>query len=313
MSKLNIFLAITAYEDENPTNNPSKNIFKWVNDLQGASIEEPSASTVRLAPGQTLSLFSGEVALSDDGTTTYDLSLKSGTANTYSLKHNAGTAPVFRTLRSLAQDATSEITVTKNATLAIFTSSGGTLLNLASLVVGDEVRIGSQFNVANQGKFKVLSKTTTSFTVENASASAEGPVVLGATFADQVRAYSSAGVQIGDKVVIDSGFSIVSQGTYEITDVQDNKIEFYSLSALPTETNVTENLRIFNQSKKFIYVESDKKISISINGTNSNTIEPVLLGIKFKSGCFMQNTTMSSAEITNNSQDTAIVTFLTAE
>jgi hypothetical protein len=313
MSKLNLFLAITAYEDENPTNNPSKNIFKWVNDLQGVSIEEPSASTVKLAPGQVLSLFSGEVALSDDGTTTYDLSLKIGTASTYVLKHNAGTAPVFRTPRSLSQDATSEITVTKNATLATFTSSGGTPLNLATLVIGDEVRIGSQFNVSNQGKFKVLSKTATSFTVENSLVSPEGPVVLGATFEDQVKAYSSAGVQIGDKVAIDSGFSVVSQGTYEITDVQDNKIEFYSINALPQEFNIPENLRVFNQSKKFIYVESDKKVSISINGTNSNTIEPVALGVKLKSGCFMQNTTMSSAEITNNSQETATVTFATAE
>lgn len=313
MSKLNLFLAITAYEDENPTNNPSRNIFKWVNDLQGVSIEEPSASTVKLAPGQTLSLFSGEVALSDDGTTTYDLSLKTGTASTYTLKHNSGTAPAFRILRSLAQDATSEITVTKNATLATFTSSGGTLLNLTSLVVGDEVRIGSQFNVANQGKFKVLSKTSTSFTVENASVAVEGPITLGATFEDQVRAYSSSGVQIGDKVAIDAGFSPVSQGTYEITDVQDNKVEFYSLNTLPTESAISENLRVFNQSKKFIYVESDKKVSISINGTNSNTIEPVSLGIKLKSGSFMQNTTMSSAEITNNSQETATVTFLTAE
>lgn len=313
MSKLNLFLAITAYEDENPTNNPSKNIFKWVNDLQGVSIEEPSACTVKLAPNQVLSLFSGEVSLSDDGTTTYNLNLKSGSNSTYILTHNSGTAPVFRTSRALSHDATSEVTVTKNATLATFTASGGTLLDLTSIVVGDEVRIGSQFNIVNRGKFKILSKTTTSFTVENPSVSAEGPVILGASFEDQVRAYSSAGVQIGDRLAIDSGFSVVSQGNYEITDVQDNKIEFYSINVLPEETNTLENLRIFNQSKTFIYVESDKKISISINGTNSNTIEPVTLGTKKKSGSFMQNTTMSSAEITNSSQETATVTFLTAE
>jgi len=313
MSKLNLFLAINAYEDENPVNNPSRNIFKWVTDLQGVSVEEPTSASVKLAPGQTLGLFSGEVTLSDDNTTTYDLSVKSGTTQTYVLKHNAGAAPAFRVARALGADATSEITITKNATLLTFTSSGGTLLNLAALTVGDEVRIGYLFNIANQGKFKVLSKTSDSFTVDNEAGVAEGPITLGAGFAEQLKAYSSSGVQIGDKVAIDSGFSSVSQNTYEITDVQADRIEFYSLKTLPAETNISSNLRVFNQSKRFIYVESDKKVSVNINGADSNTIEPIALGIKLKPGIFMQTCNMSSASITNDSEETATVFFATAE
>lgn len=313
MSKLNLFLAVTAYQDENPTNNPSKNNFKWTTDLQGMEIEEPHSATVKVAPGQTISLFSGEVSLSDDGTTTYDLALKSGTTNLYQLKHNAGTAPAFRALRSLGSDATTQVTVTKNSTLLTFTSTGGTAFNLAALVVGDEVRIGSLFNVSNQGKFTILAKTSTSFTVENELGAAEGPITLGAGFATQVRAYSAAGVQIGDKVVIDSGFSVVSQGTHEISDVSDNYIEFYSTKALPQETAIFENLQIYSQAKKFLYIESDKKISISINGSSSNTVEPFNVGTKQKPGIFLQNSTMYSAQITNNGQDTATVFHASAE
>ena len=315
MSKMNLIVAINAYNDINPTNHPSKNITKWVSDLQGIDITEPVSSSIALASGETLSLFSGEVVISDDNTTTYDLSLKTNTSSTYVLAHNAGTAPIFRVAKASGADATTEITITKNGPLLIFSSTGGTALSLISnfVVVNDEVRIGSLFNDANQGKFKVLARTATSFTIENSAGQAEGPIVLGADFATQITIQTHSGVQVGDKVKISASFSSISFGSYEITDVGSDYLEFYSLKSLPSESNILSNLQIFNNSKQFLFIESDKKVSITIDGVAGGSIEPFTLSTVLKPGMFLRHSAMFSASITNDSADTATIYCLSAE
>ena len=233
MSKLNILTSIFGYEDENPTNNPSKANFRWTTDLQGIEIKEPKSETIKLAPSQSKLLFSGMATVSDDNTTTYDITLKPSTTNTYVIMHNSGTAPEFRQPRDIESDATTEVDVTKNGPLLTFTASAGTIWDLTQVEVGDEVRIGGVFNLQNQGKSKILSKTSTSFTIESSSGVAETSIVLGLTFASQVQIYSSTGVQIGDKVDLTSGFSSVSLGTSEITDVTADYVEVFSPKVLP--------------------------------------------------------------------------------
>lgn len=315
MSKLNLLVHLNAYEDSNPSNNPSLSNFKWARDLQGIDITEPESKSLKLQAGQTSQLFSGVVSISDDNTTTYDIVLKSGTANTYVLSHNSGTAPAFRASRSEGSDATTQITVTKNANLLTFTSTGGTALNLIAggVIVGDKVRIGDQFNIVNRGEFAILARTATSFTIENSSGVAEGPITLGASFADQINIYSSAGVQVGDKVKIPGGFSSVTQGTYEITDVSHDYIEFYSIAALPSESNILTQLNIYNSSKKFLYIESDKRLAVSIDGVGNGIIQPFTLGTAQKPGILLKSSDMFSADITNESEETATIFYVTAE
>lgn len=313
MSKLNILTSIFGYEDENPTNNPAKANFRWTTDLQGIEIKEPKSETIKLAPNQSKSLFSGMATLSDDNTTTYDITLKPSTTNTYIILHNSGTEPEFRTPRNIATDSTTEVTVSKNGPLITFTATGGTLWDLTDLVVGDEVRIGGVFNIQNQGKFKILSKTIDSFTVENSAGAAEGPATLGITYESQVRIYSSSGVQIGDKLDISQDFSSASFGTFEITDVTSNYIEIYSSKSLPEEISVQTTLSIYTSQKKFVYIESDKKIIISINGIISNKIEPIQFGTKQKPGMFLNTSSIYSLEIENKSLETATIFFVTAE
>ena len=127
---MNLITHINIYEDANATNNPTMNNVRWNFDQQGLDVCEPESKSLKLQAGQSLSLFSGIVSISDDGTTTYDIALKAGTANTYRISHNAGTAPAFRTARTTGADATTEITVTKNGPLLTFTSTGGTPLAL---------------------------------------------------------------------------------------------------------------------------------------------------------------------------------------
>ena len=313
MSKLNLLTHISIYEDLNATNNPTMNNVKWTLDEQGVDVSEPESKSMKLQAGQSLSLFSGLVAISDDGTTTYDISLKSGTSNTYQIKHNGGTAPAFRVGKSTGADATTEITVTKNGPLLTFTSTGGTALDLGAVAVGDEARIGAGFDVANQGKYKVLAVTATGFQVENEAGQAEGPIVLGASFADVLQIFSADGVQIGEKVSLESGFSAVTLGTYEITDVNPDYIEIYSIKALPEETTINTQLKIYNNSKQFIYIETDKTLSLTIDGVDVGEISQLRAGTSLKKGLFLKSGEMYQASVVNESSDEASVFYVTAE
>lgn len=313
MSKMNLMVSINAYLDNNPTNHPSKNINKYISDLQGIDISNPVSSSISLSSGQTLPLFSGEVLLSDDNTSSYDLNLKTGTTNTYILSHNTGTEPEFRISRDIGSDATSEITITKNGTILIFSFTSGPMLSLNTVEVGDEVIIGSLFSTNNQGKFKILSVIAGQFTVENANGQAEGPILLGIEYINQISIQGIDGVQIGDKIKISLNFSPVSFGTYEITDVRSNYIEFYSIKALPSESNIMSDLQIFNNSKRFLFVESDKKISVLIDGLDNGTIEPFAIGTALKPGMFLKNSNMYSASVKNESQETALIYYISAE
>jgi hypothetical protein len=318
MSKMNLLVHLNAYKDQTDTNNPSLNNFKWSRDLQQLSISEPESKCINLPPGQSANLFSGTVSTSADATTTWDIALKAGSSNVYRISSDGGTAPDFRTPRTTGADATTEVTITKNAKLMIITSTGGTLFSLIAggAVVGDEVRLGSVFNLNNQGKYKILALSATSMTVENELAVAEGPITLGASFADEVKVYSQDGVQVGDKVDLIAGFSSASFGTYEIVDVADSYIEIFSNDSLPAESGISNSpdaFIIYRDAKQFLFIESDKKVDISLNGTITNEIIPMSAGTALKPGFFMSSASIKSASITNKSQETATIFYVTAE
>jgi len=315
MSLLNLLVHLNAYKDKVPTNNPTKSHFKWTLDQQSNDISEPESRCVDVQPGETLSLFSGTTAISDDVTTTYNISLKSGTSNTYRIAHNGGTAPEFRSARTTGADATTEVTVTKNGPILKFESTGGTLFDFVSggLQVGDIVRIGGGFNAANQGLFKVLSFDAVSLQVEAEGGQAEGPITLGASFADDFQVFSQTGVQIGEKVDIDSGFSSVTFGIYEITDVNPDYIEIYSIKSLPEETAIQTQLSIYNDTKKFIYIETDKKLKLEIDGADAGDIEPLSCGTTLKKGVYLKSGNSYSAQVTNESESVASVFYALGE
>jgi hypothetical protein len=315
MSKMNLQTHLNIYEDTNPTNNPTMNNVKWTLSTTGLDVSEPESKSLKLQAGETLNLFSGLVNISDDNTTTYNIALKAGTSNSYKISHNAGAAPIFRAARTTGADATTQITVTKNGPILTFASTGGTALALllGGVLVGDEVRIGGNFNTSNKGKFKLIARTATSFQVENAAGQAEGPITLGVDFATILEIFSSAGVQVGDKVELEDGFSSVTLGTYEITDVNPNYIIIYNIKSLPEETNINTELKIYNNSKKFLYVETNKKLSMLINGISVGNIEQMNAGTSLKKGIFMKSGSMYQASITNASSEEASVFFVSAE
>ena len=312
MSRANILIYLNIYRDSNPSNNPSMSYAKWQRELQGLSAEKPQSIEFTLAPGESRTMFDGQRTLLSDATTEYFLFLKAG--NTYVLKNTAGTAPAFRSLRAIGSDATTEMTVTVSGSLMTLQATGGTIISTAAVSIGDEVSVGIGFNVSNQGRFKILSKTADSVTVENSSAIAEGPVVLDSDFAEDLRIYSASGVQKGDKVRLASGFSLNSQNTYEVTGVQDDLIEFFSAGVLAAEVGLlAPSVTVYSSAKKLVYAETDKPVDVSVNGIAESKIEPFIEGNNSLPGMLLKRSTMWSMTITNNGTDMATLYFVSIE
>lgn len=313
MSKLNFLVYMNAYSDVSASNNPSLSNFKWTREITGIPASNPISEAFSLASGESKEIFSGTRTLSEDGTTAYGIALKPLSSNTYRITNTAGTAPQFRVLRTNSADATTQVTVVVNGPIATFSSTGGTAFNLTTVQVGDLVRIGDLFNILNQGVYKIIAKTATSFTIENFIAVNEGPITLAAGFADQVRIYSSSGVQVDDTLVIANGFSAASFGSYKITDVSDNYVEFYSTSVLPTESAVLADLSIYSSAKNLVYLESDQKATVTINGVQMASMEPFIINDSRQPGVFMLKATVWSFSVTNDSLDIASCFVATVE
>lgn len=327
MSNFTMALFLNAYNNKSPgycsptqsSNVPSQVNFSWNFDINSLPAMNPSSDTYTVDPGQTTSLFSGTRTLSQDSSTEYSITLKPGYTSTYVLSWASGTMPNFRTPRTTGADATTQVTVTLNGPVVTFTSTGGTNFTLGGAQVGDSAFLGNLFNPLNQGSFQIIALTTTSFSINNPLGVAEGPITLGSGFASQVQIYGAAGVQINDTLVIPSGFSPVTQGSYKITAVYAESLEFSSTGLLPQESNIMTEVNIYSDAKQLIYMESDQKISLVINGVTACDIEPFVItncatGCPInRNGVFMLKSTIYSLSVVNNGINSANVLLISIE
>jgi len=316
MSTLKTLVFLQSYEDGFTSNSPLKRNFQWTRETQ-LSTSAALSETFQIAPQSTQTLFSGTRVLTQDGTTQYSLAPVFA-SDLYQLTNTGGTVPGFRVLRTIATDATTQVTTSLNGPVLTFAFTGGTLPNLSSVQPGDEVLIGNLFNQLNQGIWQIISKTTTSISVVNQSGYIQGPITLGSGFATQLRIFSSTGVQVGDTLVISSGFSPVSWGSYIVTQVTDYYLQFSYTGSLPTEGPITTEVAVYSMAKTTIYLETDQNVELLINGAVSGPIVSPMVSPTTKTniifpGLFLMNGTVWSLSLVNNSITPANVTLLSAE
>lgn len=322
MSKLSLSVYLNAYSDAQPSNNPGMSNFKWNRDLNSIFVNNPTNLAASIAPGETRNLFSGLRTLTQDNTTEYSIDLKPLSTNTYVLSWATGAMPRFRLPRSTEADTTTQVTVVVNGPVVTFTSTGGTMFDLiaGSCIVGDYVSIAGPFNPLNQGTFKIIALTTTSFTVEILTGTNEGPITLVAI--SDIQIFGAAGVQVDDTLVISGGFSPATQGSYDVTAVYANSLEFFSSSLLPIESSIlTEAITIYSDAKSLIYLESDSNLHVILNGMDIGQIEPFVIAsasqpsfpAKIVPGIFMLKSTVWSLSVTNNGINSANMYFAAVE
>ena len=88
------------------------------------------------------------------------------------------------------------------------------------------------------------------------------------------------------------------------------------MDSLPAETAISNSpsaLLIYRDAKSFIYIESDKKLKITLDGSQEIIIEPLSSGTNKKPGIYLSTAVAKSAVIENLSQEFASIFYVTAE
>ncbi len=284
MSTLNLLHSLVAYNDATSgtvNNNPKFRVADWNRNYFGLDVDKPQSQNFVISPGASLTLYDGSRTTAIDGTTTF--SLTNTQNSTYQMYYSTGTAPAFRTARSLNTTETTSFNITiNNNSVVSFTQNSGPSVNFSSVVVGDILYVAgnSLFNSVNQGYFPIIAKGSNYVQIQNPLASAESNISLSSNYASDFLIYSSTGIQVGDTAVISVGFSPVTLGSYQVTAIAPNFFEFVSTSPLPIETSITttvSGLNFYNNCKFITYIETDQNcfIRFDSDSTNVATIEPL--------------------------------------
>lgn len=322
MSTTNLLLRYIAFNDLNISNNPNIRIADLSYNLNGQSANKPKSQDLSIPPNQTLTVFNGTRTTSMDTTTAFTITRPDVNSNVYRLTNSSGTAPEFRTAISLGIDGTTVVAVTVNGPLMKISNSSGTAMVTTSLQVGNILNILSTSGLAqaNQGRFTVIAKDTNSITVENTNAVAETATLVPAGFLTYSNGAAVNQILIGDKIVISGGLSPVSFGTYQVTEVTPNWIEFLAgdSSGLPSETDViigTQGLKAYSAAKTFVLIAAQQNCSIRCNGDTSDNvlIEPKEVNNQEKPGLFLKHGLVYSLEINNMSLETLNLVVVTSE
>ncbi len=325
---LNLLLNLTIYSDSEVSNDPSLKDVDYERQLLGIPTDNSFGRKQALAPATTSSIINLARSLAQDATTQYTITAVAGQGNTYRFVWVGGTNPLLRTVRATSQDATTQFTVTQMGNVQRFTATSGTLPAFVAngVVVGDQLNVetntASPFNPLNQGVFTIVTVAATYLEVLNPSGVAEGPIILGTLTSGLpvFSEYSAAGVQVSDEAKITaSAFNIENRGEFNVSKVTAKYFDIDNGTPGIPEGPITlgdaSGIVFYPSIYKLLYIESDRKISIRINGDTSDRIEvePVTAGDPRFVGVFLQRGGVYSLTLANNGLVTANTKIVLSE
>ena len=325
MQLLTALINFLVYSDGAETNNPRIRDTDISRQLLSVPTGNSFSQNIDVPPASSRVVTQTLRTLSQDATTQYTVLLISG--STYRWLFAAGTNPVLRTKRSFAFGPTSQYNVTKVGSVIRFTHNGtGTAPAFVAngVVVGDilTIQAGTPFNALNQGVFTVVTVTATYIEVINDSGVPETGIALGANIngAQPMLIYSSAGVQVGDEVRITStAFNIENRGIFTIAAVTSDYFELANgnpgIPQGPLALGSATGVVFYDDIYKWLYLESDQKVSIRLNGDTSDNVEvePIANGDPTKPGVYLQRGGIFKLEVANNGDQTANIKIVLAE
>src|SRR5574343_1734540 len=226
---LNLYFKLLAFCDKTINSNPRLRPVDWDREVSGVPVSDAQCSSSRIAVDESKTFFDGTRATSIDGTSVLSISLLTTGASSYRITSTGGTAPAFRTGRGLTMNGC-VVTFTVGANNAVTLSVpalspsdftpvlAGDILFIPHTTTGDSANVISTMNA---GYWKVLSKNSNT----NLSISRlDGTTFEGVTETilitnnNQIRAFGTSGLQIGDSVRISAGFAASTQKTFTITN-----------------------------------------------------------------------------------------------
>jgi hypothetical protein len=287
-----------AYGDVGSNSNPSRKYVDW-SVARSYSVKNPKTETYMLAPGETLTLFSGTRSTGIDNTTEFQLDLSQLASDRYRFTWTGnGTAPGLRTDRGLELDGVSvDMTANANLTMTMAASAG----TFVDVIVGDAILIpdtttgdgASPFNTLNVGYWVVLAKDIASSTLQLTRPSDQSfsgvTETVSVTDDGQVLGFSAAGVQVGDSVSISAGFVASVLNSYRVVAVTPNYFEVIATQPLPTGIVAVPEIAgiaFYSASKRWFRIEADQECVVRLNGDtgNSNRLSPWVAGDRDNTG-----------------------------
>ena len=180
-----------------------------------------------------------------------------------------------------------DITVSNGFMTLTVDVAGNPDADFSTVSLGDDLILGSDFNAANQGDFKIIQSTLTSVTVVNIDAIAEADVVL--TASTEVQIHNPAmiftqyeGSVAGDTIKIESDIlGAANEGTFVINRVLDkNRVVTTDSMVVSASTPLTDQFNEFKVVEGSVY-ESIKKIhTLAVNPTNPKQADIIFEGIE---------------------------------
>lgn len=320
---LNVVVKIIAFADQSINNNPRLKFFDWTRDISGIAVEDPKSEAYTVPAGSSQVIFDGTRTTTLDGTSAFTTALLSTDPSRYRFTWVSGTNPTLRTGRGLTPSGIAlTFTVNANSTMNLAAASSlfsgvvaGDFIFIPHTTTGDSANV---ISVLNAGYWKVLSYVDTQNLVlvrpdgEDFEGASE---VVTPVSNSQLRAFSSAGVQVGDSVDITAGFSTATRRTFEVVAVTDAFFEVFSSSPVPAESAITPGatgMVFYSETKNFLYVESDQPIVVRANGDTGNTqrVDPVEAGDALRPGGYMKRGPCWSLTIVNRSTSDADITII---
>jgi hypothetical protein len=220
------------------------------------------------------------------------------------------------------------LTLVVNINLSV-TVTAGSGTPFASVLAGDTVFIpgvstgdtSGPFNTLNEGYWVVLSSTSTIIVMSRFADSGvfngvSEPVTPSVN--DQIQAFSSTGIQVGDTVEISAGFSFTAQHAYEILAVNPEWIEFVSTTPLGQQVGImpgAAGMVFYKLAIRYLRIEGDQEFVIRLNADtgNSNRIEAIIPGDPDHAGWFEKWGTVWKLDIVNRTLSTLNLVILSAE
>ena len=325
---LNVIQQIQAYGDRSPNSNPRLKFVDWKRDNSGVVVSDPKSEAHEIDPGATKVVFDGTRATTVGVSTAFDVALSTLDPSRYRFTWSGGSNPTLRSDRSLALNGrTLTFAVQANNTVLVTVSGAGSN-DFTGVLAGDTVFIphtttgdsANVLSVLNAGYWQVLAAVSATqlslarFPGASFEALSENQVL--ATDA-QFQAFSTSGVQVGDRVDISSGFSTATRKTFEVVAVTSTFFEVISTLPLPPETGITpgaSGLIFYTDTKSFLYIEADQEAAVRVNGgDSSHRLSPVEASNPDKPGIYMKRGPTWSLSIVNRSPVTLNVVVIHAE
>lgn len=324
IATLHLYSLTLAAGDVTQNSNPSLRYVDWKRQIQGLPVENPQTDAFSLAPGAEKTIFDGSRVLLADVTTSYSLQLGALGPDRYRLVHTGGTAPAFRTARTVPVATVAlALTALANGTLTVSAASG---TPFATVQVGDEVFVpgvttgdpATVFSVLNEGTWFVAGSTPTLLTLARQGDFQGVTETRTPASNTQFQIFSSSGVQVGDKVELASGFFPANLKTLTVVGVTPTMLDVTSTSPLVAQGSVTPGVtgvQVFGNAKRFVRVEADQEVVLRANGDlgSSQRISPWAAGDPALVGEYTRTGPTWSLKILNKASVPVHVTVISAE